>query len=91
MHMVGYDWKPSGVDMATHDHPATERFVKDAGTYVWQEGASVICEYLSTGKKPLINVEHSLHVLEIIEASNESQRTGKRIALRSSFPWPIVG
>lgn len=91
MHMVGYDWKPSGVDMATHDNPSTQRFVKDAGTYVWQEGASVICEYLSTGKQPLINVEHSLHVLEIIEAANESQRTGKRIALRSSFPWPIVG
>ncbi|WP_206614384.1 Gfo/Idh/MocA family protein [Chitinophaga barathri] len=90
MHMVGYDWKPSGVDMATHDNPSTKRFVEDPGTYVWQEGASVICEYLSTGKKPLINVEHSLHVLEIIEAANESQRTGKRIPLKSSFPWPIV-
>lgn len=90
MHMVGYDWKPAGVDMATEDSPTTQRFETDHGTYVWQEGASVICEYLSTGKKPLIHVEHSLHVLEIIEAARESQRTGKRIALKSKFPWPVV-
>jgi len=90
MHMVGYDWKPTGVDMATSANPQTQRFVPDAGTYVWQEGASVICEHMATGKKPLINVEHSLHVLEIIEASRESQRTGKRIDLVSSFPWPVV-
>lgn len=90
MHMVGYDWRPSGVDMATTDNPETQRFVPDAGGYVWEEGASVICEYLSTGRAPLINAEHSLHVLEIIEAANESQRTGRRIQLNSTFSWPIV-
>ncbi|WP_205410090.1 Gfo/Idh/MocA family protein [Flavihumibacter solisilvae] len=91
MHMVGYDWMPFGVDMATHENPATQRFATDTGSYVWQEGASVICECMSTGKQPLINVEHSLHVLEIIEAARESQRTGQRINLNSAFPWPMVG
>jgi predicted dehydrogenase len=90
MHMIGYDWMPFGVDMATHAQPETKRFVPDAGSYVWQEGASVICECLATGKQPLINVEHSLHVLEIIEAARESQRTGQRIQLQSAFPWPMV-
>jgi predicted dehydrogenase len=90
MGLVGYDWAPFGVDLATIDHETPERFVPDAGTYVWQQGASVIAEALSTGKEPLINVEHALHVLEIIEAARKSGQTGKRIKLVSTFKWPII-
>lgn len=90
MHLVGYDWAPNGVDMATKGHEETQRFVPDPGSYVWQEGASVIADCLANGKEPLINVEHSLHVLEIIEAARDSQKSGKRIQLRSEFKWPII-
>ena len=38
-----------------------------------------------------INVEHALHVLEIIEATRASQATGKRIPLQSTFKWPMEG
>ena len=90
MAMAGYDWAPHGVDMATQDHEQTQRFVPDPGTYVWQQGASVISEALVTGVEPLINVEHALHVLEVIEATRESGMTGKKIMLQSKFKWPIV-
>lgn len=91
MHLIGYDWAPFGVDMATREHDEkTIRYVEDAGTYVWQEGASVIAESLVTGKEPLIAAEHSLHVLEIIEAARKSQAEGKRIALQSTFKWPVI-
>ena len=90
MGLVGYDWAPAGVDLATHDHETPQRFVPDPGTYVWQQGASVISESLATGKEPLINVEHALHVLEVIEAARESGNSGKKIKLESSFKWPIV-
>lgn len=90
MHLIGYDWMPFGVDMATEGNEETKRYVTDAGSYVWQQGASVISESLATGIEPLINVEHSLHVLEIIGAARESQTTGKRISLESVFKWPII-
>lgn len=90
MHLIGYDWMPFGVDMATIDHEESQRFATDPGTYVWEQGASVICESLVTGREPLINAEHSLHVLEIIEASRRSQAEGKRIQLESTFPYPVV-
>lgn len=90
MHMIGYDWKPSAVDMATKDQHETKRFATDLGTYVWEEGASAIAEAMVTGKEPLINVEHSLHVLEIIEAARKSQKKGKRVALKSVFKWPVI-
>lgn len=91
INLVGYDWAPFGVDMANEEQGGKNvRYATDTGKYVWQEGASVIAESLVTGKDPLINAEHSLHVLEIIEAARKSQSEGKRIALTSKFPWPVV-
>jgi len=90
MHLIGYDWKPFGVDLATPEDEKGSRYVTDPGDYVWEMGASVIIEGMATGKEPRINVEHALHVLEIIEAARSSQVTGKRIELQSTFKWPMV-
>jgi predicted dehydrogenase len=91
MHLIGYDWAPFGVDMATFElDEKTIRYAENTGDYVWQEGASVVARSLSVGQEPLIAVDHSLHVLEIIEAARKSQSEGKRIPLQSTFKWPIV-
>src|SRR5260221_777010 len=90
MNLVGYDWAPFVVDMATVDNEQTVRYVPDRGAYVWQQGASVISESLATHIEPLINAEHALHVLEIMEAARESQASGRRITLQSVFPYPVV-
>ncbi len=90
MALVGYDWAPFGVDLATMADEKGKRFVPDAGAYVWQQGASVISESLATGIESYITAEHALHVLEIIEAARASQATGKRIELDSKFKWPVV-
>ncbi|MFO7902029.1 MAG: hypothetical protein ACQESR_22675 [Planctomycetota bacterium] len=34
--------------------------------------------------------EHALHVVEIMTAGNESQNTGRRIPIRSTFKWPLA-
>ncbi len=62
----------------------------DKGGYVWQEGATKVGESLVSHTEPLINVEHALHVLEIIEAARKSSASGMKIKLRSKFKWPIV-
>jgi len=90
MGLVGYDWAPFGVDLATSWTEPPVRYVPDPGTYVWQQGASVISEALVTGIEPRINAEHALHVLEIIEAARTSGISGKKIALESTFTWPMV-
>lgn len=90
MGLVGYDWAPFGVDLAELDNEQPKRYVPDPGTYVWQQGASVIAESLITGIEPLINVEHALHVLEIMEAARASSAAGKKIMLQSKFKWPVV-
>jgi predicted dehydrogenase len=90
MGMVGYDWAPLGVDLATHAKPKLERHCTDAQGYVWQQGAALAAECLATGKELLVTPEHALHVLEIITSARESQQNGKRIALKSTFKWPVV-
>ncbi|KAA2241830.1 Gfo/Idh/MocA family oxidoreductase [Chitinophaga agrisoli] len=90
MGLVGYDWAPFGVDLATSFTEPPVRHVTDTGAYVWQQGASVISETLATGKPALITVEHALHVLEIIEAARASGQDGKRVELVSTFKWPVV-
>lgn len=90
MGLVGYDWEPLGVDLATEDRPTFQRHVPDAAGYVWQQGASLVAECLATGKEPLFTPEQALHVLDIIVSARESQETGRRIALRSTFKWPVV-
>ncbi|MBK9490605.1 MAG: Gfo/Idh/MocA family oxidoreductase [Haliscomenobacter sp.] len=90
MNLIGYDWAPFGVDMATSENENTVRHVPDPGQYVWQMGATVIAEYMAgaTGE-PRIQAEHALHVLEVIEAARKAARTGKRVKLVSTFRYPI--
>lgn len=88
--LVGYDWAPQGVDLATQEQPKLERHVLDAQGYLWQQGAALAAECLATGKELLVTPEQALHVLEIITAARASQKTGKRVTLTSNFKWPIV-
>lgn len=90
MGMVGYDWAPQGVELATHKSPKLERHATDAKGYLWQLGGALAAESLSTGRRLLVTPEHALHVLEVITAARESSATGRRIKLSSTFKWPVV-
>ncbi|HLO81230.1 MAG TPA: Gfo/Idh/MocA family oxidoreductase [Chitinophagaceae bacterium] len=90
MALVGYDWAPFGVELATSWTEKPKRFAEDPEGYVWQQGASVIAQSMVNHVEPRINVEHALHVLEIIEAARTSGQTGNRIELKSSFKWPMI-
>lgn len=90
MRLIGYDWETNGVVLDTSEKEPPQLLCKDKGGYEWQEGARVVGESIINKTEPKINVEHALHVLEIIEAARKSQETGTRIKLQSKFPWPMV-
>jgi len=90
MRLIGYDWETNGVVLDDSWTDPPKLLSTDKGGYEWQEGARVTGESIVMGTEPRINVEHALHVLEIIEAARKSQQTGARIKLKSKFPWPIV-
>lgn len=88
--LIGYDWETNGVMVDTSWDKPPVLMSTDKGGYVWQEGATKVGESILNGNEPLINVEHALHVLEVIEAARKSQATGMRIKMKSKFPWPVV-
>lgn len=90
MHLVGYDWAPHGVDLATRQSPKLERHAVDSKGYNWEQGARVVAECLATGKETPFTPEHALHVVEIMIAARESQKTGRRIEMKSTFKWPVI-
>ncbi len=90
MRLLGYDWETNGVVMDASETEPAKLECAGKGGYKWQEGARIVAEHMMAGKEPLINVEHALHVLEIIEAAHKSQDTGKRVKLTSSFPFPVI-
>lgn len=90
MHMIGYDWAPFAVELATIEQPAPVRLATDTADYVWEEGASVIAKHMLAESEPLISAQHALHVLEIMEAARDSQTSGQRVTLESTFSWPII-
>lgn len=90
MRLLGYDWETNGVITETSETEPPQLVCTDKGGYKWQEGAKVVGESMITGIEPRINVEHALHVLEIIEAARRSQQEGKRIKLVSKFPYPVI-
>lgn len=90
MRLIGYDWETNGVILDTSFTAPPQLLSTEKGGYEWQEGARVVGESLVKGTEPRINVEHALHVLEIIEAARKSSATGQKIKLASSFTWPMV-
>jgi hypothetical protein len=90
MALIGYDWAPLGVDLATSGSRTLERFAVDPEGYIWQQGAALAAECLVTGKELLVTPEQALHVLEIITAARASSANGNRIELTSTFKWPLL-
>lgn len=91
MRLLGYDWETNGVTVDSLKTDGKEMlYSTDKGGYQWQEGAKVVGESMHKGIEPRINVEHALHVLEIIEAARKSSASGMKIKLKSKFPWPMV-
>jgi predicted dehydrogenase len=88
-HLIGYDWEPVAVDIATTADGVVRRVASDAADYRWAMGATHVAECLARGIAARIPVAHTLHVLEIIEAANRSAATGTAVRLGSTFPWPL--
>lgn len=90
MNLVGYDWGPAGVDLATEEEPQMKRCCTDTQGFLWQQGASYVAKRLLTGERSLVTAEHALHCLEIMIACRESSQTGRHIDIRTTFDWPVI-
>jgi predicted dehydrogenase len=90
MHLQGWDWSTPGVDLAFKGEAILETQCKEPWQYEWVGGAAYVCDRLLDGQPSLITPEHGLHVLDVMNACHESQRTGRRVKCETTFPWPLI-
>jgi predicted dehydrogenase len=90
MNLLGHDWGPKGVEVWTESRRDWETRCPDQEGYGWQTGGRYIAECLATGKPSLMTGAHAFHVLEVMLAAHESAASGRRVAVESRFPWPVV-
>jgi predicted dehydrogenase len=90
LRLIGYDWETNGVYLDDSWDKQATLYEKESGGYVWQEGATKVGESIVNQTEPKINVEHALHVLEVMEAARKSSATGTKIKIQSTFKYPIL-
>ncbi|MEY3245761.1 MAG: hypothetical protein RL253_918 [Bacteroidota bacterium] len=90
LRLIGYDWETNGVYLDDSWDKQATLYEKESGGYVWQEGATKVGESIINQTEPKINVEHALHVLEVMEAARKSSATGTKIKMQSTFKYPIL-
>jgi predicted dehydrogenase len=95
MTMGGYAWEPQEISLYRGDQVKAEgawETFRPQGqeAYVWQSGATYIAECLAQGEQPLLSGEHAVHVLEVMLAALQAAKTGSRVEIRSTFPWPLL-
>lgn len=94
MTMGGYAWGPRDVSIYIGDQMKApgqwETVWQGPDGYVWQGGATYIAECLANGEKPLLSGEHAVHVLEVMLAALQAAKTGSRVQISSTFPWPLL-
>ncbi|MCC6312486.1 MAG: Gfo/Idh/MocA family oxidoreductase [Thermomicrobiales bacterium] len=87
LQMVGEDWAPRGYQLWQNRLGCWQNF-EDTSDWPWHAGIEHLVECVETGRRPLITPEHAYHVLEIMLASMESGRTGRAVAIDSTFTPP---
>jgi predicted dehydrogenase len=90
MTMGGYDWEPRDVMVHLGDERGWHLRSGEQGTYKWHGGATYIAECLATGRRPILSAEHALHVLEVMLATGQAAQAGRRVAIESTFAWPLA-
>lgn len=88
VNLLGWDWDTRGVEVASPRTNGFEVRCTDAAGYRWDRCGSMAAEWIATGARPAMTIEHALHVLEVMLAAKESAATGRRIAVGSAFEWP---
>ncbi len=56
----------------------------------WARGLVDFAEAIATGRVSRVTGEHAMHVVEILEATNQSVKTGQSVELTSSFTPPAL-
>ena len=87
INMKSDDWDPQGYDLWRNKDGYWQNHGQRS-RWRWTDGIRDLIEAVHDGRKPVNTPEHAYHVLEIMEKSMESSRTGQTLPIVSTFTPP---
>lgn len=84
--LLGDDWDPRGFEIWRNSAACWEEYEPVDPTWLWADGLAEMVNAVREKRAPLHNLEHDLHLLEVIEASARSAREKRAVAVQSRFP-----
>ena len=83
--MLGDDWEPKGYEIWRNKRSSWELYKTPYANWPWTAGFTHLVDCIINKKKPLISLDHSYHVNEIMIKIYESSKKQKQISINSEF------
>lgn len=83
--LLGDDWDPRGFEIWQNSAGRWEEFEPIDPTWLWADGLAEMVHAVSEKRGPLHNLEHDIHLLEVIEASDKAAKEKRAVAVQSRF------
>src|SRR5215475_2556629 len=83
--LLGDDWDPRGFEIWRNKSGCWEEYEPVEGTWTWTDGLTEAVMASIEGRRPLAEITHDLHLLEVIEAAAASTRERRWIKITSGF------
>jgi len=83
--LLGDDWDPRGFEIWQNIKACWQEYEPIAPTWLWTGGLSEMVSAVREQREPLHNIDHDIHLLEVIEASARAAREKKAVTVKSRF------
>jgi len=83
--LLGDDWDPRGFEIWRNRAACWEEFEPLDPTWLWGDGLAEMVHALREERQPLHSLDHDIHLLEVIEASDKAAKEKRAVAVQSRF------
>ena len=83
--LLGDDWDPRGFEIWRNNAGSWEEFEPIDPTWLWADGLAEMVHALRENRQPLHDLEHDIHLLEVIEASSKAAKEKRAVCIESRF------
>jgi predicted dehydrogenase len=83
--LLGDDWDPRGFEIWQNSKACWQEYEAIDPTWLWTDGLSEMVCALREHREPLHDIDHDIHLLEVIEASTRAAREKKAVVVQSRF------
>jgi len=86
--MLGDDWDPNGYELWQNSAGCWQCFAESEPDWPWTDGLRHLVECIRSRTEPSLPPALPVHVLDVLLQAQDASRTGRTLAIESTFPRP---